>query len=111
MATDLGLPHVVGIGPAGFQGKAEAPGNVPRFGALWRIYQVDLPASAAVLVPSSYPALIDHLTSEGVAVPPLDPAIEGLPNVNDYLLRVALDSSCFADAGAVPGGCVWLGSQ
>src|SRR6185437_3437092 len=62
----LGLPKVGGVAPL-FSGQPPALTNgAPQFGALWRNYEVALPASAAVFVPPSLGALRSQLQQQGL---------------------------------------------
>lgn len=109
--SSLGLPTVAGVGPL-YSGQVDpSPNNVPQFGALWRVYEVTLPATAGVFVLDTEPALAQMLTSEGLQVPAIDPAIAALPDAPDYLLRVALNPACFGDPTQFPQGCQFLDSQ
>jgi hypothetical protein len=108
----LDLPKVGGVGPYRSGQKGAAPGNKPRFGALWRVYTALVPATAGVFVPSTMEALRQKvLAGGGVTVPAIDPAIEARADAADYVLRVALAPACFANPAAFPGACQFLDSQ
>jgi len=108
----LGLPNVAGVGPAGSQASVSQGSGAVRFGGLWRLYLVDLPAGAGVFVPPGLPALRDQVREKGLAVPELAAEVAADPRAADYTLRVALDPSCFGSTdGGFPGGCTWLDSQ
>jgi hypothetical protein len=56
--------------------------------------------------------LKNYFRNLGVRVDNISPAIEARPDVNAYVLRVALNStSCFTDTTNFPGSCQWLDSQ
>jgi hypothetical protein len=99
------------VGPLGSGREADAPDGIPRFGALWRIYQVELPTWAGVFVPEDRVPLRQQLNSKGVATPPVSAVVGARPDVGDYLLRVAMNPSCFVDADHFPQSCQWLDSQ
>lgn len=108
----LSVPKVGGVGPLRSGKKAKAPGNRPAFGSLWRVYTALVPATAGAFVPSTLPALRQKLLDEGgLQVPQVAAEIEARPDAADYLLRVALDPTCFADPPRFPGGCQFLDSQ
>jgi hypothetical protein len=46
-----------------------------------------------------------------VATPPVDSAVAARADAPAYLLRVALDPTCFADPARFPADCQWLDSQ
>lgn len=83
-------PRVLGAGEVAM----DASGPRPRYGGLWRLYKVFLPASAGPFHGVDHPAARDRATD------PL--AYEG---------RFALDVTCFNDDRSFPDGCVWLDSQ
>ena len=111
--TPYGLPSIGGVGPFGTAARAGAvPRNAPRFGGLWRLYFVELPAGAAVFVPPSLPAWITQLRGQGLSVPALSAAVAASPLAADYTGRVALDPSCLTGDGSdFPQGCTWLDAQ
>jgi len=83
-------PRVLGAGEVAM----DASGPRPRYGGLWRLYKVFLPASAGPFHGVDHPAARDRATD------PL--AYEG---------RFALDMTCFNDDRSFPDGCVWLDSR
>lgn len=108
----IGLPSVAGVGPL-FSGAApDAPNGIPRFGGLWRLVKVQLPATAAVFLPPGFEGLRPQLEASGaISAPVPDPAAAVDPRAPAYALRVALDARCFAGDGGFPDGCTWLDSQ
>ncbi|MGC4114242.1 MAG: hypothetical protein QM765_06410 [Myxococcales bacterium] len=107
----LSVPRVAGVGPLRSGKPAKAPGNRPAFGSLWRLHVVYLPSSAGAFVPSTLPALRALIEGEGLRAPEIASEIEARADAADYLLRVALDPSCFADPARFPQGCQFLDSQ
>ena len=110
--ASLGLPKVGGVSPL-YSGQGPVlQAGAPTFGSLWRNYLVALPSSAAVFVPAAFPALRSQIQSQGLIQVPDVGALTGAdPRAKDYALRVALNSSCFADDAGFPDGCTWLDSQ
>lgn len=102
---ELMAPNVASVGPL-FSGR---PADVtydgtgrpyPRFGAWWRIYAAVLPAQAGAFHQ-------DTLTEvQKAAIMTAHPDLV----LADYEGRVAIDATCFADAG-FPDACAWLDSQ
>lgn len=78
--------------------------------SLHRRYNVTLPGTFGVFVPSARPELRQFLEAEGAPVPPADPLIAEA-TARPYLLRVASNPSCFAKAADFPASCHWLDSQ
>lgn len=107
----LGLPNIGGVGRLFSGDQAVAPGNRPRFGSLWRAHLVDVPAGAAIFVPSSLPELRAAAGGGRLPVPAIHPDIEARDDVADFALRVALDPTCFDDAARFPQDCRFLDSQ
>lgn len=107
----LELPKVGGVGPFRSGKTGRAPGNRPAFGSLWRLHTALLPATAGVFVPSSLPALRAKVLADGLAAPRPAAAIEARADARDFLLRVALNPTCFQDAAAFPATCAFLDSQ
>lgn len=103
------VPRVGGTGPLhapscdGHGNCAGLPASgKPQFGALWRVWDVALPATADVYVPPSQPALRAYAQSQGFKA--------ALPSFEDaqFSLRVAINpGTCFANVAS----CVWLDSQ
>jgi hypothetical protein len=110
--VDLDLPSVAGVGPYRSHARADAPDGVPHFGALWRLYAVTLPATAAVFIPDDHGALRERvLQTGGINVPEVAASASADPRAPAYLLRVAIDGRCFGPDGGFPDGCTWLDSQ
>ena len=109
----FGLPGVIGTGPIGSGRPARiSPSGIPQFGSLSRIYFTLLPPSAGIFIPSNMPDLRAYFRSlGGIRVDDISPQIESLPRVNDYVLRVALNTAqCFASLASF-ATCQWLDSQ
>ena len=104
----LGLPKVGGTGPLRSGIPARFAGGKPQFGALWRVYQTLLPSGAGAFIPSGRAALRGQYP--GLA-PAIAAEIEARGDVDEYLLRVAGDPTCFQSAARFPGDCRWLDSQ
>jgi hypothetical protein len=93
----LGAPNVGGVAPLFSQLPARVtPSHRPQFGALWRLYFVAVPGTAAMLTTDVAAPLMTDAASEAAVSP--------------MIRRVALDKSCFDDVAAF-SGCVWLDSQ
>lgn len=73
-----------------------------------RRVDVVLTPDEAVFVPASRPDLRASLSSR-VNVPPADAAIPDAV-ANAYLMRVAKDGACFANAASFPAACEWIDS-
>jgi hypothetical protein len=108
--AEVDLPRVGGTGPphhARCDGKGNCTGligGIPEFGALWRVYDVLLPATADVYVPANLPELQAKVRAMGFTAPPPASSLG-----NDFVLRVAVDGkTCLA---ADPSTCTWLDSQ
>jgi hypothetical protein len=108
--AEVDLPRVGGTGPPhsprcnGSGICSGSIGGIPEFGALWRVYDVLLPAAADVYVPASLPALQAKVRAMGFAAPPPASSLG-----DDFILRVAADGkTCLA---ADPAKCNWLDSQ
>lgn len=108
----LPVPRVAGVGPLRSGKQAKAPLNRPAFGSLWRLHTAVVPRTAGAFVPSSLPELRQKVRDAGgLLVPDLHPEIQERPDARDYLLRVALDPTCFADPARFPDECRFLDSQ
>jgi hypothetical protein len=123
----MNVPTVAGTGPLYANRTANVTGDVPHYGALWRLYTVEVPPTARIFAPplpefadtiADYPpALVGpHYGANVIASGAVDLAF--------FLGRVALnavpsadmsDPGCFDDrmnlgkSGKVP--CQWLDSQ
>ena len=113
----LDLPRVGGTGAFRAPRPVDAPGGVPQFGALWHEYTVTLatrPGDAlpGIFVPKSLVALraAVALAAGAALVPTPGPVAESAPERDQFILRVALDGTCFS-AGDFPLGCTWLDTQ
>lgn len=108
--VEVDIPRVGGTGAPhhprcdGHANCTGVVGGIPQFGALWRVYDVLLPATADVYVPVSEPALQARVRGLGFAATPTAAPLPG-----EYILRVAVDGkTCFAGD---PSTCTWLDSQ
>ena len=113
----LALPPTVGTGPFRAPRAADAPGGLPRFGALRHEYVATITPRAGqprpgVFVSASLPALRAQVIKDlGPAfVPAPSGPAELLPERFQYTLRVALDGSCFGLTD-FPNSCLWLDTQ
>lgn len=113
----LDLPPVTGTGARGAPKAISAPNNIPQFGALSHEFYAMLQTRPTdplpgVFVPLSLPALRAKIASEmgSQFVPEPGPVAEALPERDQFILRVAIDGSCFT-AGDFPAGCTWLDTQ
>jgi hypothetical protein len=118
--TSLNLPRVGGTGPLLSNTPARVIGPRPQFGALWHVYQSYLPAGAGVFIPSSKPGLRAQVVAaanqsnaapEASVAPPIAPQNEARADAPNYLLRTAVNASCFQDVNNFPESCRWLDSQ
>jgi hypothetical protein len=114
--VEVDLPRVGGTGPphhprcdghancTGVIGGDANTSGIPEFGALWRVYDVLLPATADVYVPDTEPALQNRVRALGFAA-----TIPKSKLADEFILRVAIDGkSCLA---IDPSTCTWLDSQ
>lgn len=113
----MDVPPVVGTGPFRTPRAADAPGGLPRFGALRHEYYATLTPGPGqprpgVFVSANQPALREQLIAAFGAelVPIPSAAAERIPERDQYTLRVALDGSCFTLTD-FPQSCVWLDTQ
>ena len=82
-------------------------GGIPQFGALWRVYDVLLPATADVYVPDSQPGLQALVRAMGFAATPAKPQL-----ADEFILRVAINGKACLDTSAPSApACLWLDSQ
>jgi hypothetical protein len=82
------------------------PGNHPKYGAYWRLYNVELPDSARVFAPKQFAAYRARLLAAGVRVNAEADAInnEEVASVDDvepYVGQVVLDSACLVTLPAL----------
>lgn len=113
----LDLPPVHGTGPFRAPRAFDAPNNIPQFGALSHEYWALLQTRPSDPVPGVFvPAAMTALRAQVAAqlgpqfVPLPGPVAEGLPERDQFVLRVATDAACFGQ-GDFPFGCTWLDSQ
>jgi hypothetical protein len=109
-----GIPTIGGSGPigSGIGPDISQPSGQPRYGALWRVYTVLVPAAARVFAPREFPnpAVLQATTymDEVFNAPVAD--------VEAYAGRVALNPGCFdtldhIQTPSAMGACVWLDAQ
>jgi hypothetical protein len=129
----LNVPTVAGTGPLYANRKAPVEDLVPYYGAYWRLYTVEIPATARIFAPPSRPDLRAKLPTElyDVAYDPKPELAAGGDRayLNQYFGWVALnavgvapDKGCFEDFNMIDtsempidnraaGTCQWLESQ
>ncbi len=110
------VPRVGGTGPIGAGREPVAPGNRPRFGSLWRLWAVHLPASARIFVPRPRRAEWEARSwgaQPNLAIAESSAALDALPGIDSFAFRVLLDEGCLANAAttAALDACPWLDSQ
>jgi hypothetical protein len=111
----LNVPTVAGTGPLyANRPNAVSPDGVPHYGALWRLFTVEVPATARIFAPP-----LPELATAIADYPPAFVATDYGPSViaagasgaDHWLGRVALDAAdCFSDVNNL-GSCEWLDSQ
>ena len=111
------LPRVGGTGAFRAPRAVDAPNGVPQFGALWHEFQAILATRPGdplpgVFIPGELSALRAKVTAVlGAAfVPTPGPVAEDTAERDQFILRVALDGTCFGQ-GDFPNGCIWLDTQ
>lgn len=113
-----GAPSIGGTGPLFSRRPPILPGGRPRFGSLWRLYFVTLPANddVGLFIPPSVEAmprseLANGLWALAAPMPGFTPPMPEEAAVNKRFMQVALNArECFASADAF-ADCKWLDSQ
>ena len=113
----LNLPRVGGTGAFRAPRPVDAPNGVPQFGALWHEYTAMLATRPGdplpgIFIPKALTALRALMAAKaGAALVPLPGNVaEDTPERDQFILRVAVDGTCFS-AGDFPFGCAWLDTQ
>ncbi len=102
---------VAGTGPVGSGGRVPPKaGSQPLYSSYWRLYTVEVPATAAVFADA---ALRAQLAAAGLPAPPaVDPAVAAMfPGI---VGRVAIHPACFDDPQDIDpqvGNCTYFDSQ
>jgi hypothetical protein len=111
------LPRVGGTGAFRAPRPVDQVNGIPQFGALWHEFQVIISPrpgdpTPGVFVPKAMTALRAKVAGAmgDAFVPAPGQVAEDTVEKDQYILRVALDSTCFGQ-GDFPNGCVWLDTQ
>jgi hypothetical protein len=118
----MNVPTVAGTGPLGSSRPPNVLGNIPHYGAYWRLYTVEVPATARIFAPlelfgaerKDFPAgfLSDTYGADVIA--------QGAGDLGEWLGRVTLNEACFGSFAKIDtrdpsnlavGHCHWLDSQ
>ncbi len=111
----FGGPKIGGNAPP-FSGRQPQPvsnAGQPRYGGYWRLYTVEVPASARIFAPTQFPLFHDLLVKNHV---PLaegegDVAAAAPEMVRPFVGLVTLDDGCFASYQALSHCDSWLNNQ
>jgi hypothetical protein len=122
----LNVPTVAGTGPLYANRQPNLNGDVPRYGAFWRLYTVVVPETARIFAPPGLRDGTDHFPAERVGDmygASVTSQVSSSPEeALQYFGRVALNPKatgssvgCFDDSGNLGKhgnlGCEWLDSQ
>jgi len=118
----LDVPSVGGLGPV-FDEKLTVPidpVNKPLYGALWRVYTVELPTTARAFVPAAYSDIGPLLAAKHLPVDaPYADVFAATPDdaahatYDPFVGRVAATPSCFADPAQIDmdSACNWIDGE
>ncbi|HXI58358.1 MAG TPA: hypothetical protein VNO55_19965 [Polyangia bacterium] len=106
----MGGPKIGGAGPpfSGRQPLVDST-NRPRYGGYWRLYYVELPATARIFAPPQFASFRAALMKAGAPLADISPDVAAAPaeDLRRFVGAVALDPACFVDPKKI-GGCLSL---